>query len=162
MCVYIYWELSVCHKSDYFSLSWAPQARSEAWEVYQLKLYRPDDPSRPCRPKAGQGLVMMMMMIWWWWWWLRIMMIDNYNDDSIEKKEPRQYVWYIWPHHTECLLSVCIGSFVFVFVSMCDEIMRFQCLCVIIVCVWVFQFSSSFIFSIQVFFIHLLHPGVLH
>ena len=47
------------HKNDYFSPSWAPQARSEAWEVYQLELYRPDDPSRPCRPKAGQGLVMM-------------------------------------------------------------------------------------------------------
>ena len=26
-------------------------------------MYPPDDPTRPCRPKAGQGLVMMMMMI---------------------------------------------------------------------------------------------------
>ena len=43
------------HKSDYFPLSWAPPV----WEVYKSKLYRPDDPSRPCRPKAGQGLVMM-------------------------------------------------------------------------------------------------------
>ena len=29
----------------------------------QKSLYRPDDPSRPCRPKAGQGLVMIMMMM---------------------------------------------------------------------------------------------------
>ena len=26
-------------------------------------MYPPDDPTRPCRPKAGQGLVMMMMMM---------------------------------------------------------------------------------------------------
>ena len=26
--------------------SWAPQVRSEAWEVYPLKLYHPDNPSR--------------------------------------------------------------------------------------------------------------------
>ena len=38
------------------------QAQSDAWEVYRLKLYHPDDPPRPCRPKAGLGQVMMMMM----------------------------------------------------------------------------------------------------
>ena len=26
-------------------------------------MYPPDDPTRPCRPKAGQGLVMITMMI---------------------------------------------------------------------------------------------------
>ena len=25
-------------------------------------MYPPDDPTRPCRPKAGHGLMMMMMM----------------------------------------------------------------------------------------------------
>ena len=45
----------------YFPPSWAPQARSEAWEVYPQELYPPDDPPRPGRPKAGLGLVMIMM-----------------------------------------------------------------------------------------------------
>ena len=35
--------------------SWAPKARSEAWEVYPWELYPPDDPPRPSRPKAGVG-----------------------------------------------------------------------------------------------------------
>ena len=26
-------------------------------------MYPPDNPTRPCRPKAGQGLVIMMMMM---------------------------------------------------------------------------------------------------
>ena len=30
---------------------------SETEEVYPLKLYHPDDPPRPCQPKASQGLV---------------------------------------------------------------------------------------------------------
>ena len=47
----------------YFPSSWAPQARSEAWEVYPWELYPLDDPPRPSRPKAGLGLVMMMMMM---------------------------------------------------------------------------------------------------
>ena len=51
------------HKSNYFPPSWAPQARSEAWDVYPCELYPPDDPPRPSRPKAGLGLVMMMMMM---------------------------------------------------------------------------------------------------
>ena len=25
-------------------------------------MYRPDDPTRPCQPKAGQGIVMIMMI----------------------------------------------------------------------------------------------------
>ena len=29
----------------------------------QKSIFPPDDLSRPCRPKAGQGLVMMMMMM---------------------------------------------------------------------------------------------------
>ena len=32
-------------------------SRSEAWEVYPLEVYYPDDPTRLCRPKAGQSLV---------------------------------------------------------------------------------------------------------
>merc|ERR1711894_148605 len=32
-------------------------------EASRHKCPRPDDPPRPCRPKAGQGLVMMMMMM---------------------------------------------------------------------------------------------------
>ena len=35
--------------------SWAAKVRSEAWEVYPLELYPPDDPPRPSRPKAGSG-----------------------------------------------------------------------------------------------------------
>ena len=59
----VYRCVSVFLQNHDFPPSWAPQARSEAWEVYQLKLFRPDDPSRPCRPKAGQGLVMIMMIM---------------------------------------------------------------------------------------------------
>ena len=56
--------LSVCLSQNYyFPPSWAPQARSEAWEVYLWELYPVDDPPRPSRPKAGLGLVMMMEMI---------------------------------------------------------------------------------------------------
>ena len=40
-------------------------------EVYPWEVYPPDDPPRPCRPKAGQGLVMMMMMM------MRMMMMTN-------------------------------------------------------------------------------------
>ena len=40
-----------------FPPSWAPQARSEAWEVYPLEVHPSDDPPRPSRPKAGLGLV---------------------------------------------------------------------------------------------------------
>ena len=29
----------------------------EAWEVYPLEVYYPDDTTRLCRPKAGQSLV---------------------------------------------------------------------------------------------------------
>ena len=50
-------------QNNYFPPSWAPQARSEAWEVYPWELYPPNDPPRPSRPKAGLGLVMMMMMV---------------------------------------------------------------------------------------------------
>ena len=32
-------------------------SRNEAWEVYPLEMYYPDDPTRLCRPKAGQSLV---------------------------------------------------------------------------------------------------------
>ena len=59
----------------YFPSSWAPQARSEAREVYPGGLYPPDDPHRPSRPKAGLGLVMilitmiMMMIMPWNGWW---------------------------------------------------------------------------------------------
>ena len=56
--------LSVCLSQNYYvPPSWAPQARSEAWEVYLWELYPLDDPPRPSRPKAGLGLVMMMMMM---------------------------------------------------------------------------------------------------
>ena len=54
----------VCNEkadSPYFPRSWVPQAGSEVWEVYRLEVYYPDDPPRPWRSKAGQGLVMMMM-----------------------------------------------------------------------------------------------------
>ena len=49
----------------YFPPSWAPQARSDAWEVYpwELWVHPSDDPPRPSRPKAGLGLVMIMMMM---------------------------------------------------------------------------------------------------
>ena len=50
----------------YFPPSWAPQARSEAWEVYPWELHPPDDPPRPSRPKVGLGLVMMMMIMMVW------------------------------------------------------------------------------------------------
>ena len=33
-------------------------SRNEAWEVYPLEMYYPDDPTRLCRPKAGQSLVL--------------------------------------------------------------------------------------------------------
>ena len=36
-----------------FLLSWAPQARSEAWEVYPLEVYHPDYPSWPCRRRPS-------------------------------------------------------------------------------------------------------------
>ena len=50
--------LSVCLSQKYYvPPSWAPQARSEAWEVYPWELYPLDDPPRPSRPKAGLGLV---------------------------------------------------------------------------------------------------------
>ena len=56
--------LSLCLSLNfYFPPSWAPQARSEAWEVYSWELYPPDDPPRPSRPKAGLGLVMIMMLM---------------------------------------------------------------------------------------------------
>ena len=32
-------------------------SRHEAWEMYPLEVYYPDDPTRLCRPKAGQSLV---------------------------------------------------------------------------------------------------------
>ena len=47
----------------YFPPSRAPQARSEAWEVYPWELHPLDDPPRPSRPKAGLGLVSIMMMM---------------------------------------------------------------------------------------------------
>ena len=54
--------LSVCLSQNYYvPPSWAPQARSEAWEVYPWELYPLDDPPRPSRPKAGLGLVVIMM-----------------------------------------------------------------------------------------------------
>ena len=31
-------------------------SRNEAWEVYPLEMHYPDDPTRLCRPKAGQSL----------------------------------------------------------------------------------------------------------
>ena len=42
-------------KNNLSPSSWAPKARSEAWEVYPWELYPPDDPPRPSRPKAGSG-----------------------------------------------------------------------------------------------------------
>ena len=39
-------------------------------------MYPPDDPTRPCRPKAGQGLVMMMMMM--------MLMTKIIDDDDVE------------------------------------------------------------------------------
>ena len=44
----------------YFPSSWAPQAWSEAWEVYPWEPYPPNDPPRPSRPKAGLGLVIQI------------------------------------------------------------------------------------------------------
>ena len=32
-------------------------SQRKAWEVYPLEVYYPDDPTRLCRPKAGQSLV---------------------------------------------------------------------------------------------------------
>ena len=32
-------------------------SQRKAWEVYLLEVYYPDDPTRLCRPKAGQSLV---------------------------------------------------------------------------------------------------------
>ena len=31
-------------------------SQRKAWEVYLLEVYYPDDPTRLCRPKAGQSL----------------------------------------------------------------------------------------------------------
>ena len=42
-------------KNNLSPSSWAPKARSEAWEVYPWELYPPDDPPRPSRTKAGFG-----------------------------------------------------------------------------------------------------------
>ena len=64
------------------------------WGVYSLRLVSdqwspPDDPARPCRPKASYGLVMMMMMIYpssatahlhvngAWLYWNMIEIINN-------------------------------------------------------------------------------------
>ena len=44
------WKLG---KLESFPLSWAPQARSEAWEVYPLEVYHPDYTSRPCRRRPS-------------------------------------------------------------------------------------------------------------
>ena len=58
------WWLSVCLSQNcYFLSSWAPQARSEAWEIYPRELYPLDDPPRPSRPKASLGLMMMWIMM---------------------------------------------------------------------------------------------------
>ena len=32
-------------------------SQRKAWEVYPLEVYYPDDPTKLCRPKAGQSLV---------------------------------------------------------------------------------------------------------
>ena len=34
-------------------------SQRKAWEVYLLEVYYPDDPTRLCRPKAGQSLVFL-------------------------------------------------------------------------------------------------------
>ena len=36
-------------------------SQRKAWEVYLLEVYYPDDPTRLCRPKAGQSLVSRKM-----------------------------------------------------------------------------------------------------
>ena len=45
-------------------------SRNEAWEVYPLEVYYPDDPTRLCRPKAGQSLVLqrdcVTKYVWGW------------------------------------------------------------------------------------------------
>ena len=35
-------------------------SQRKAWEVYLLEVYYPDDPTRLCRPKAGQSLYVQM------------------------------------------------------------------------------------------------------
>ena len=35
-------------------------SQRKAWEVYPLEVYYPDDPTRLCRPKAGQSLVIQI------------------------------------------------------------------------------------------------------
>ena len=48
-----------------FPPSWAPQARSKAWEVHPWELYPPDDPPRPSRLKAGSGPSYPNVSIFW-------------------------------------------------------------------------------------------------
>ena len=38
-------------------------SRNEAWEVYPLEMYYPDNPTRLCRPKAGQSLVLIKILM---------------------------------------------------------------------------------------------------
>ena len=38
-------------------------SQRKAWEVYLLEVYYPDDPTRLCRPKAGQSLVLSKYLI---------------------------------------------------------------------------------------------------
>ena len=84
----------------YFPPSWAPQARSEAWEVYQWELYPPDDPPRPSRPKAGLGLVMMMMILMVMMMtltrWRVQLLQSSHSDLDIYLCAPSMCLWFIY------------------------------------------------------------------
>ena len=47
-------------------------SQRKAWEVYPLEVYYPDDPTRLCRPKAGQSLFSQNPEIWSKSWNLNI------------------------------------------------------------------------------------------
>ena len=40
-------------------------SQRKAWEVYLLEVYYPDDPTRLCRPKAGQSLYVQNVQEQW-------------------------------------------------------------------------------------------------
>ena len=85
----------------------------------QKWLYRPDDPSRPCRPKAGQGLVIIMMndsdlwSLWWrddddaWWWKCFKGIISCFLLMQIRRLSPLTTRCIA---HTTCPSHVCFGE----------------------------------------------------
>ena len=60
-------------------------------------MYPPDDPTRPCRPKAGQGLVMMMMMMMMTMMeMMMVMMMTPVVERNVECFLGKLVVWQAW------------------------------------------------------------------